>query len=190
MSGYGFALALCAVVVGLLYFLLRTRRIQEKYAAVWILVAMAVAVLGAFPKLVFWLAALVGVGLPANLLFALAIVTLLAVSIQLSSELSSLEEDSHTLAEGRRSLSYDWSYGLRHDLPPRRTKCPMGPRLETCPHQRRIDGAACDQHRAQSRRGSIHGGARCPTSWSWMKMVKILIGSHHPPSHPPRHLHE
>ena len=99
MSGYGFALALCVVVVGLLYFLLRTRRIQEKYAAVWILVAMAVAVLGAFPKLVFWLAALVGVGLPANLLFALAIVTLLAVSIQLSSELSSLEEESRTLAE-------------------------------------------------------------------------------------------
>jgi len=99
VSGYGFALALCAVVVGLLYLLLRTRRIQEKYAAVWILVAMAVAVLGAFPKLAFWLAALVGVGLPANLLFALAIVTLLAVSIQLSSELSSLEEESRTLAE-------------------------------------------------------------------------------------------
>ena len=99
MSGYGFALALCAIVVGLLYFLLRTRRIQEKYAGIWILVAVAVVILGAFPKIVFWLAALVGVGLPANLLFALAIVTLLAVSIQLSSELSSLEEESRTLAE-------------------------------------------------------------------------------------------
>jgi hypothetical protein len=99
VSGYGFALALCAVVVGLLYFLLRTRRIQEKYAGIWILVALAVVILGAFPKIVFWLAALVGVGLPANLLFALAIVTLLAVSIQLSSELSSLEEESRTLAE-------------------------------------------------------------------------------------------
>jgi hypothetical protein len=99
VSGYAFALALCAVVVGLLLFLLRTRRIQEKYAGIWILVAMAVVVLGAFPKLVFWITELVGVGLPANLLFALAIVTLLAVSIQLSSELSSLEEESRTLAE-------------------------------------------------------------------------------------------
>ena len=99
MSGYAFALALCVVVVGLLYFLLRTRRIQEKYAGIWILVAVAVVVLGVFPKLAFWIAALVGVGLPANLLFALAILTLLAVSIQLSSELSSLEEESRTLAE-------------------------------------------------------------------------------------------
>lgn len=99
MSGYAFAIALCVVVVGLLYFLLRTRRIQEKYAGIWIFLAIAVVIFGAFPKLVFWLAALVGVGLPANLLFALAIVILLAVSIQLSSELSSLEGESRTLAE-------------------------------------------------------------------------------------------
>ena len=99
MSGYAFAIALCVVVVGLLYFLLRTRRIQEKYAGIWIFLAIAVVIFGAFPKLVFRLAALFGVGLPANLLFALAIVTLLAVSIQLSSELSSLEEESRTLAE-------------------------------------------------------------------------------------------
>ena len=45
------------------------------------------------------MAALVGVGLPANLLFALAIVTLLGVTIQLSSELSSLQGESRTLAE-------------------------------------------------------------------------------------------
>jgi hypothetical protein len=99
MSGYAFAITLCAIVVVLLYYLLRRRRIQEKYAGIWILVAVAIVVLGAFPRLVFWLAALVGVGLPANLLFALAIVTLLGVTIQLSSELSSLQGESRTLAE-------------------------------------------------------------------------------------------
>jgi hypothetical protein len=99
MTGYAFALACSAVVVGLLYFLLRTRRIREKYAAVWILVAIAVVILGAFPRILVGFAALAGVGLPVNLLFALAFVTLLTVSIQLSSELSSLEEESRTLAE-------------------------------------------------------------------------------------------
>lgn len=99
MSGYLFAITLCAMVVVLLYYLLRTRRIQEKYAGIWILVAVAIVILGAFPRLVFWLAALLGVGLPANLLFALAIVTLLGVTIQLSSELSSLQGESRTLAE-------------------------------------------------------------------------------------------
>ena len=34
MSGYAFAITLCAIVVVLLYFLLRTRRIQEKYAGI------------------------------------------------------------------------------------------------------------------------------------------------------------
>jgi hypothetical protein len=99
MSGYAFAITLCAIVVVLLYYLLRRRRIQEKYAGIWILVAIAIVVLGAFPRLVFWLAALVGVGLPVNLLFALAFVILLAVCIQLSSELSSLQGESRTLAE-------------------------------------------------------------------------------------------
>lgn len=99
MTGYVFALVCSAVVVTLLYFLLRTRRIREKYAAVWILVALAVVVLGAFPRLLVGFTALVGVGLPVNLLFALAFVTLLTVCIQLSSELSSLEEESRTLAE-------------------------------------------------------------------------------------------
>lgn len=99
MTGYAFAIACSAAVVGLLYFLLRTRRIREKYASIWILVAIAVVVIGSFPGLLIGLAALVGVGLPVNLLFALAFMTLLTVCIQLSSELSSLEEKSRTLAE-------------------------------------------------------------------------------------------
>lgn len=99
MTGYAFAIACSVVVLGLLYFLLRTRRIREKYAGIWILLAIAVVVLGAFPTLIVRFAALVGVGLPVNLLFALGFVTLLTVCIQLSSELSSLEEESRTLAE-------------------------------------------------------------------------------------------
>lgn len=99
MTGYAFAIACSVVVVGLLYFLLRTRRIREKYAAVWILVAIAVVILGAFPRLIVGFAGLVGFGLPVNLIFALAFVTLLTVCIQLSSELSSLEEETRTLAE-------------------------------------------------------------------------------------------
>jgi hypothetical protein len=99
VTGYAFAIACSVVVLGLLYFLLRTRRIREKYAGIWILLAIAVVILGAFPTLIVRFAALVGVGLPVNLLFALAFVTLLTVCIQLSSELSSLEEESRTLAE-------------------------------------------------------------------------------------------
>lgn len=99
MSGYPVAVVLCALVVALLVFLLRTRRIREKFAAVWIVLAIAVTILGAFPQLTIRLAALVGVQTPVNLLFAVAFAVLLAVCIQLSSEVSNLEEETRTLAE-------------------------------------------------------------------------------------------
>jgi hypothetical protein len=93
------AIVVCLALVLSLLHLLRTRRIREKYAAVWIVLTVAVVVIGVFPGLAFWLSDLVGVQTPANLLFALASLVLLAVCIQLSTEVSSLEEETRTLAE-------------------------------------------------------------------------------------------
>ncbi|MBO9555492.1 DUF2304 domain-containing protein [Cellulomonas sp.] len=107
MSGYVFALALCILVVGLLFFLLRTRRIREKYAGIWIALAVAVSILALFPRLAFWLSDLVGVETPVNLLFAAAFVVLLLVCIQLSTEVSNLEEETRTLAEEIALLRLD-----------------------------------------------------------------------------------
>ncbi|WP_024287627.1 DUF2304 domain-containing protein [Cellulomonas sp. KRMCY2] len=107
MTVYVTALVVCALLVVALLFLLRTRRIREKYAALWILLTVAVVLLGAFPQLAFWLSDLVGVQTPANLVFALAIVILLSVSIQLSAEVSNLEEETRTLAEEIALLRLD-----------------------------------------------------------------------------------
>jgi len=99
MNVYLTALLVCVALVVSLVFLLRTRRIREKYAAIWILLSIAVVALGVFPGLAFWLASLVGVQTPVNLVFAMAIVVLFAVGIQLSTEVSELEEETRTLAE-------------------------------------------------------------------------------------------
>lgn len=99
MSGYAFAIALGVALVALLFFLLRTRRIREKYAGIWITMSMAIIVVAIFPGLAFWLSDAVGVETPVNLLFAVGFVVLLAVCIQLSSEVSNLEEETRTLAE-------------------------------------------------------------------------------------------
>ena len=99
MSGYVFAIVLCVAVVGWLFYLLRTRRIREKYAGIWIALAVGVMILGIFPHLALWLSGLVGVKTPVNLIFAMAFVVLLAVCIQLSAEVSNLEEETRTLAE-------------------------------------------------------------------------------------------
>lgn len=101
------AIVVCLALVVALLHLLRTRRIREKYAAVWIVLTLAVVVIGVFPGLAFWLSDLVGVQTPANLLFALASLVLLAVCIQLSTEVSALEEETRTLAEEVALLRLD-----------------------------------------------------------------------------------
>jgi hypothetical protein len=101
------AIVVCLALVLSLLHLLRTRRIREKYAAVWIVLTLAVVVIGVFPGLAFWLSDLVGVQTPANLVFALASLVLLAVCIQLSTEVSALEEETRTLAEEVALLRLD-----------------------------------------------------------------------------------
>jgi hypothetical protein len=107
MSGYVFAVALCVIVVGMLFYLLRTRRIREKYAGIWIALAVAVVVVGIFPEIAFFISKVVGVQTPVNLLFATAFVVLLFVCIQLSTEVSNLEEETRTLAEEIALLRLD-----------------------------------------------------------------------------------
>ena len=79
----GIALALFILV--LVFWMLLTRRLREKYAVMWIVIALSVLLLGIFPQLLLWATALLGVQVPANLLFALAITLLLGVSLHLLS---------------------------------------------------------------------------------------------------------
>ncbi|MBW0254615.1 DUF2304 domain-containing protein [Cellulomonas sp. PS-H5] len=124
------SIVVCLALVLSLLHLLRTRRIREKYAAVWIVLTLAVVVIGVFPGLAFWLSDLVGVQTPANLLFALASLVLLAVCIQLSTEVSTLEEESRTLAEEVALLRLE----MRQHLT--RAQGPSGP-----PHPEQPGGA-------------------------------------------------
>ena len=99
MSGYALSITLSLVFLALLFGLLFSRRLKEKYAAIWIVVGVGVCLLAAFPGVVFWLSSITGVEVPANLLVALAVTVLLAVCLQLSGEVSTLEEETRTLAE-------------------------------------------------------------------------------------------
>jgi hypothetical protein len=107
MSGYLFAVSLCALLVVALIQLLRKRRIREKYAGIWIIVALGVTILGAWPGLAVGLARIVGVEVPANLVFSSALVVLLVVCVQLSIGVSSLDERVRTLTEEIALLRLD-----------------------------------------------------------------------------------
>lgn len=107
MSGYPFAVGAAVALVAFLVVLLRTQRLREKYAFIWIALALGICILGAFPRTVDALARAVGVNTPSNLLFALALIVLLFVCIQLSVEITSLEEEARTIVEEVALLRFD-----------------------------------------------------------------------------------
>lgn len=112
MTGYVLALVLGLITLATIVQLMRKRRLREKYAAAWIILALGICVLAVFPQLAVWIAHHTGVETTSNLLFAVAVVVLLAVCLQLSGELSALEEKTRTLAEEVALLRVD---AARHD---------------------------------------------------------------------------
>lgn len=98
-SGYWFALVGGVVTLVFMVELLRRRRLREKYAALWIVVAVVVLLFALVPALTTGLAELVGVTTPVNLVFFLGLLVLLVVCVQLSAEVSGLEHENQTLAE-------------------------------------------------------------------------------------------
>jgi hypothetical protein len=86
-------------VLGLTVELLRRRALREKYAVLWLGVSAVALVFGIWPSSLVWLASSLGFQVPANMLFALAALVLLAVSMQLSLEVSRLEARGQRLAE-------------------------------------------------------------------------------------------
>ncbi len=97
-------LTIVTVVVAVLAFvlvfeLLRRRRLRQKYAFLWVLVAGATVLLSIFPGALARASALLGIAVPSNLLFLVSLLILFGVSLQLSIEVGVLEEQSRRLAE-------------------------------------------------------------------------------------------
>lgn len=82
-----------------LFEMLRRQRLREKYALIWVVVALSTVLLAVFPELLTWAADALGVKVPANLLFFAASMLLLLLSIQFSYEIGRLENRTRTLAE-------------------------------------------------------------------------------------------
>ncbi|EON24844.1 hypothetical protein CF8_1113 [Nocardioides sp. CF8] len=92
-------LAAAIIVVVTLFEMLRRHRLREKYALIWFVLAMGSLVIAAFPAILFGLSDLLNVQVPSNLIFFIASLLLLAMSLQHSFEIGKLEERTRTLAE-------------------------------------------------------------------------------------------
>jgi hypothetical protein len=87
-----------AILLGMVE-LLRRRQLHEKYAVLWLFVAIGVAVLAIYPGLLDHVAIFLGVASPPNLLMLVSVGFLLLVSVHLSWETSRLEDETRVLAE-------------------------------------------------------------------------------------------
>ena len=90
-------LAVCISIVVIAQ--VRTRKMHEKYAFLWLSVSAVIIVLGAFPNILNGITTVVGIATPVNLLFLLSIMLLIGVCLHLTLELTSMSEKMRILAE-------------------------------------------------------------------------------------------
>ena len=81
------------------FVLLRRGVLREKYAVLWLLVSGVAFLFAVIPGALRWVADLLGIETPSNLLFFITVVLLVLVSVQLSYELSRHEMRIRRLAE-------------------------------------------------------------------------------------------
>lgn len=100
------ASVLAALIVLLLTFeLLRRRKLKERHAIWWLIAGFVALILTAFPAVLDFLAAALGIAVPTNLVFFAGIAILFLVCLQYGSELTKLEKQVQTLAEENALLA-------------------------------------------------------------------------------------
>lgn len=132
-----FVAAICVLV--LLFSLVRSRRLKEKYVALWTVVALFIIVLVIFPGLLRAISSALGFEVPSNMLFLMAVVLLLGVAIQLSLEVSRAEDKTRTLAEHVAILNWQ-IHQLQRQLDEH----------TTCPEQRSEENATLSSRTSAS----------------------------------------
>lgn len=101
MNAATYILGILAALITLVVVIemLRRRRLRERHAVWWLLAGVLALIIGVFPGVLNWAAAVVGVTIPTNLVFFVSIAILFLVCIQNSSELTQLESETRSLAE-------------------------------------------------------------------------------------------
>lgn len=99
VASYILGIVAALLVLGVVIEMLRRRRLRERHAIWWLVAGILALIIGVFPQVLAWVAGLVGVEVPTNLVFFASLAVLFLVCLQHSSELTVLEAQSQTLAQ-------------------------------------------------------------------------------------------
>lgn len=101
MNPVTYAFGIVAAVLALIAIveLMRRGTLRERHAVWWFVGGMLALVIAVFPQLLTWTARTLGIAVPTNLVFFLAIGLLFLVSLQYGAELTRIESKMRALAE-------------------------------------------------------------------------------------------
>jgi hypothetical protein len=100
------AVAALVLLVAILE-LIRSRRLQERYAMLWLLTGAVILVLGLWRGLLSKIADLVGIAYPPSALFVLAAFFILLLLLHYSTVISKLSDENRILAQRLALLQND-----------------------------------------------------------------------------------
>jgi hypothetical protein len=101
------AAAAAVVLLLVILELIRSRRLQERYALLWLLTGIVILVLSAWRGLLANLADLVGIAYPPSALFVLASFFVLTVLLHYSTVISQLSDQNRILAQRLALLEHE-----------------------------------------------------------------------------------
>lgn len=96
---YAFGIVAALLAVAAIVELMRRSTLRERHAVWWLVGGILALVVAVFPTTLTWAAHLLGIAVPTNLVFFIAIGLLFLVSLQYGAELTRVEDKLRTLAE-------------------------------------------------------------------------------------------
>jgi hypothetical protein len=96
---YAFGIAAAVVALLAIVELMRRTTLRERHLVWWLVGGFFALIVAVFPQTLTWAARLLGIAVPANLVFFIAIGLLFLVSLQYGAELTRIESKLRDLAE-------------------------------------------------------------------------------------------
>jgi hypothetical protein len=94
-----FAAIAALLLLFVIFELIRSRRLQERYAMLWLLTGIVILILGLWRGLLSTIADAVGIAYPPSALFVLAAIFILLLLLHYSTVISTLSDQNRILAQ-------------------------------------------------------------------------------------------
>lgn len=94
-----FAIIISLSLLILILYLIKRKKLKEKYSILWLTTGIIIFLFAIFEKLLKWLTFLFGIHLPINILFFLGIFFIVLINLHFSIVISRLDGENKKLAQ-------------------------------------------------------------------------------------------